>query len=442
MASAFPRRGFSRSRSRLPSAVLASLAIVLACVGGPVPAAVADPVDPQTPVLDTGVSLEDGLKVGAAVTVDQQAVHDRAQAALRALRIRMYNDPSLPFEGSLGHSETLKDYAAKAGYDSAEAYADAFTWSQELEMIAIQRAAENSITGMSHDRTAGSSTFTAAQRSGTTSNGEIITEYRDIDSAIDGAGPGSWSGEYDSLKANDGRYSGPEVAGHLHTLLDPGYTCYGFTSAGVSMGEAGLAQTCSSATDRPSASSGTYLVPVAIPADRAADVAYGSDSLDVGRSGRLTATVSYLNATDLPVIVDSYGSSDEKVVTVAPDGTMRAVGPGTATITMVSNGVTLTHRVTVDGASPVGTPSPTPSETSSPAPMPPPTLAPPAGGTSPAAPSASAPAAADTASATSAKGSTLSKPLARTVLKGGVTLLTTGLLIRGVTLGLARLRRP
>lgn len=85
MASAFPRRGFSRSRSRLPSAVLASLAIVLACVGGPVPAAVADPVDPQTPVLDTGVSLEDGLKVGAAVTVDQQAVHDRAQAALREI---------------------------------------------------------------------------------------------------------------------------------------------------------------------------------------------------------------------------------------------------------------------------------------------------------------------------------------------------------------------
>lgn len=375
----------ARGRSRLLS-VAAALTLAVAVVGVPSQVASAEPAAAQAPLLDTGVSLGSGLKVAVTVDVDQQKVHDDAQAALKNLRVRMYNDGSLPFEGSLGHSATLKDYAAKAGYDSADAYAGAFTWSQSLEMISIQRAAENAVTGMSHSRPTGVSTFDASYKGAMSSNGEIITEDQDITNAIDGTGSGSWAEEYASLKTNDGKYSGPSEAGHLHTLLDPQYTCYGFASAAVSMGEAGLAQSCAGSETGPSALSGSYRVPVTIPADQAAGVTFGLDSLDVGQSSPLEASVSYGKSGQLPVLVDSASSSDEGVVQVASDGTLTAVSPGEATITLVSNGVTMSHTVSVHGSAPAS-PSPAESsaEASSPAPESPSTSAPASSAESPSA---------------------------------------------------------
>ena len=57
-------------------------------------------------------------------------------------------------------------------------------------------------------------------------------------------------------------------------------------------------------------------------------------SLQVGGTGKLTVTVLPSDATDRNV---SYSSSDEKVATVSPDGTVTAVGVGKATITVSSS---------------------------------------------------------------------------------------------------------
>ncbi len=70
--------------------------------------------------------------------------------------------------------------------------------------------------------------------------------------------------------------------------------------------------------------------------------------LTSGESGTLTATVAPSNATDKSV---TWTSSDPKVATVA-DGTVKAVGAGTATITATtSNGLKATASVTVEGPS-------------------------------------------------------------------------------------------
>lgn len=68
-------------------------------------------------------------------------------------------------------------------------------------------------------------------------------------------------------------------------------------------------------------------------------------NLEVGQTGTLTATVMPDNATDKTV---TWTSNNDKVATVAADGTVTAVGEGTATITATAaNGKKDTCKVTV-----------------------------------------------------------------------------------------------
>ena len=70
--------------------------------------------------------------------------------------------------------------------------------------------------------------------------------------------------------------------------------------------------------------------------------------LEVGQTGTLTATVTPDNATDKTV---TWTSSDKNVATVANDGTVTAVGAGTATITATAaNGKKGACKVTVTPA--------------------------------------------------------------------------------------------
>ena len=72
-------------------------------------------------------------------------------------------------------------------------------------------------------------------------------------------------------------------------------------------------------------------------------------TLTVGQTEKLTATVEPSNATNKNV---SWSSSDTAVATVASDGTVTAVGAGTATITVTTEdgGKTATCAVTVNAA--------------------------------------------------------------------------------------------
>lgn len=72
-------------------------------------------------------------------------------------------------------------------------------------------------------------------------------------------------------------------------------------------------------------------------------------SIKVGGTTKLTATVAPDNATNKAV---TYKSSDEKIATVSPDGTITAVAVGTANITAtaVDGGSTASCAVTVTSA--------------------------------------------------------------------------------------------
>lgn len=83
-----------------------------------------------------------------------------------------------------------------------------------------------------------------------------------------------------------------------------------------------------------------------------------SISLEVGGTQALVATVSPENATDKSV---TWSSDDEKIATVATDGTVTAVAAGTATITVTTTDGKLTDTCTVTVTAPAD-PDPTPGE--------------------------------------------------------------------------------
>lgn len=90
-----------------------------------------------------------------------------------------------------------------------------------------------------------------------------------------------------------------------------------------------------------------------VPADTVAvtgvTMSQKTASLKVGGTTKLTATVAPDNATNKSV---TYKSSNEKIATVAPDGTVTAVAEGSANITAtaVDGGSNDSCAVTVTGA--------------------------------------------------------------------------------------------
>ncbi|WP_179211705.1 Ig-like domain-containing protein [Secundilactobacillus pentosiphilus] len=72
-------------------------------------------------------------------------------------------------------------------------------------------------------------------------------------------------------------------------------------------------------------------------------------SVEVGKTVKLTATVTPNNATDATPV---FTSSDATVATIANDGTVTAVKAGTATITVTAGGKTATSAITVTAAAP------------------------------------------------------------------------------------------
>jgi len=76
-------------------------------------------------------------------------------------------------------------------------------------------------------------------------------------------------------------------------------------------------------------------------------------SLAVGQTSTLTATVRDAGGATLPGRTVVWSSSDLAVVAVAQTGEVRAVGPGSATVTATSEGVTGSASVSVAAAGPV-----------------------------------------------------------------------------------------
>ncbi|VDG18247.1 hypothetical protein [Lactobacillus brevis] [Lactiplantibacillus mudanjiangensis] len=73
-------------------------------------------------------------------------------------------------------------------------------------------------------------------------------------------------------------------------------------------------------------------------------LAPSTDTIEVGKTAVLTATVTPDDATDKTVI---FSSSDNTVATVAADGTVTAIKAGTVTITGETGGKTGIAEITV-----------------------------------------------------------------------------------------------
>lgn len=144
------------------------------------------------------------------------------------------NPPLLSLDGASGG--TVQSYAAQEGYATVDAYADAVVWDQDLERIAVQRLAECIDMGkIQHSRPNGEASSTATIGDIATGTYEILAMTSDTSAGIT-TGIDMWAGEYDQLVAEGGAWS--HATGHLHTLLNPSVTHYGFAaSSGYSVGQ-------------------------------------------------------------------------------------------------------------------------------------------------------------------------------------------------------------
>ncbi|WP_159717100.1 CAP domain-containing protein [Actinomyces marmotae] len=186
--------------------------------------------------LDTGVHLGSGSVGTRTVVLDQPSVRAEALAAVRQLRLDMWakNPPLLSVDGSTGG--TVQSYAQEQGYASAEAYADALVWDQDMERVSVQRLVECLEMGrIEHSRPNGESYSTAHIGDVTNGTFEILAATTDQSATIS-TGIGIWASEYDKLVAAGGAWN--HETGHLHTLLNPTITSIGFAaSAGYFTGE-------------------------------------------------------------------------------------------------------------------------------------------------------------------------------------------------------------
>lgn len=168
-----------------------------------------------------------------------EANKEAALGEIRKIRAKAWDENFLYTlnANSNAKKERIQDLAKAYGYSSKEAYINALTWSNDLERIAIQRAFEQTITGLDHDRADGSSFQSAKTDRGIYSEAEILagsTTKMDAARAFD-----QWSfqkmsylngkSEYDTLLESDG-VKDLATNGHLHQILNPEMKFVGFAT--------------------------------------------------------------------------------------------------------------------------------------------------------------------------------------------------------------------
>lgn len=151
------------------------------------------------------------------------------------LRAKLWDENILyTLDNTNSKKERLQDVAKAYGYKNKEAYINGLSWSNDLERIAIQRAYEQTITGISHNRPDGSSGMSTTTTSGISPNGEIIARNTRIQSPAISFEQWSFAprtnynnkSEYQLLKEADGVFTSGN--GHLHNILNPQFKHIGY----------------------------------------------------------------------------------------------------------------------------------------------------------------------------------------------------------------------
>lgn len=169
----------------------------------------------------TGVELGTTLAGSVAVNsrFDFTDAYTIGLPELKKLRGEMW-DINPPFDGV-----PLRQAAAAAGLTTRDAYVNAVAIDANLTRIAVQRAAEQPLGGLTHDRAV------RATIDGRTASGEVLSGGRDMKGAIS---KGWGHGELAALRATNGHWS--DKNGHLHILLNPKNRYYGFGHVNVYAG--------------------------------------------------------------------------------------------------------------------------------------------------------------------------------------------------------------
>jgi uncharacterized protein YjdB len=163
-------------------------------------------------------------------------------------------------------------------------------------------------------------------------------------------------GQTVTLTAQTLDVGGNQLAGRPITWSTSSATVATVTQAGVVTGVGPGTATITATSE---GKSGTATVTVTAVPVATVTVAPGTLPLQVGQTGTLSATTRDAANNVLTGREVTWTSSNTGVATVAPNGTVTAVAPGTATITAASEGKTGTATVTVS-AVPVATVSVSP----------------------------------------------------------------------------------
>lgn len=183
--------------------------------------------------LDLGVNIgnmklpERSLRLNQSQTSKEAVINEIKKIRSRAWDENIY----YCYEDNNSRGYRIRDIAKMHKSTSKEDYVEDIHWSTELERIAIQRAIEQIITGLSHTRADGSNWHEASYK-GITAGAEVLamnSASMGVSLAFD-----QWSfrrsngnkSEYDYLIASKGVMTADN--GHLHAILDPGYFFVGY----------------------------------------------------------------------------------------------------------------------------------------------------------------------------------------------------------------------
>ena len=189
--------------------------------------------------LDLGINTGNvDFSEGTFSLNQNESLKKEVLAETRAIRSRLWDENILYTlnPDSNNKNERLQDVAKANGYPTKESYVNGLTWSSDLEKIAIQRAYEQTLTGLSHTRPDGTRNTTAVLTNGVYPGAEILA------SSTSTQGPAQafsqWTfepsskrdgkSEYELLK--DTRGVSDSYNGHLHIILDPELKRIGFST--------------------------------------------------------------------------------------------------------------------------------------------------------------------------------------------------------------------
>lgn len=188
--------------------------------------------------LDFGIKTDNFESKSLSYNLKQDEANKLASLKARnKIRSEMW-DRNVPYtydEGTNKNNTKLRDYLKSVGINSKTEYLNQTKWSQGLEKIAIQRAYEVSVTGLSHLRPDGSECYTATLPGGVRTYAEILANNTDSLSPERVFNQWAYSpranyggkSEYDLLLESNGVYNNGNA--HLHLILDPEYDSMGLS---------------------------------------------------------------------------------------------------------------------------------------------------------------------------------------------------------------------